>query len=282
MKNCVAAAMLVLFCVVCTGVVARPTISPAKALPVRRGSAIDDSFRPSPAPDLALSNPSLRKADALTLFVEGARLEESGEVDAALVAYQKVLTVDPGEIELASRAASLLTRQEDFPRAIDVLKDAIKANPKEIKPYLQLAFIYAKHLQKPDQAIKYANEAIALDPEELDAYQRIYEIELGRNEPKKAIAVLDRAAKIDSHDPNFWTRLGKLYASVLYPSDAEPTPEDIRRVNVFFRRAAENAGDDAAALKDVADYFAASQQVQEAIPLYLRALELEPDDLSAR
>ncbi len=42
----------------------------------------------------------------------------------------------------------LLTRQEDFPRAIDILKDAIKANPKETAPYLQLAFIYAKYLQK--------------------------------------------------------------------------------------------------------------------------------------
>ncbi|MDQ6938976.1 MAG: tetratricopeptide repeat protein [Verrucomicrobiota bacterium] len=281
-RSCAAAVLVLLCSIIANADAARPAGAPAKALPVKRSNALDDSSRTSPASDLALSNPSLRKADALALFVEGARLEESGEVDAALVAYQKVLTVDPGEIELASRAASLLTRQEDFPRAIDVLKDAIKANPKEIKPYLQLAFIYAKHLQKPEQAIKYANEAIALDPEDLDAYQRIYEIEIGRNDPKKALAVLDRAAKVDSHDPNFWTRVGKLYASVLYPADAEPSPDEIRRVNVFFRRAAENAGDDAAALKDVADYFAASQQVQEAIPLYLRALELEPDDLSAR
>ncbi len=254
---------------------------PAKSLPAKRGG-IDDSFRASPAADLTLSNTSLRKADALALFVEGARLEESGEVDAALVAYQKVLTVDPGEIELASRVAALLTRQEDYPRAIDILKDAIKANPKELKPYLQLAFIYAKHLQKPDQAIKYANQAIALDPQDLDAYQRIYEIESGRGDVKKALAVLERAAKIQSHDPNFWIRLGKLNASILFPTDAEPTPEDFNRVNALFHRAGEYANTDPAALKDIGDYFAASQQVQEAIPFYLRALELEPDDLNAR
>ncbi len=35
-------------------------------------------------------------------------------------------------------------------------------------------------------------------------------------------------------------------------------------------------------LKDVADYFAASQQIQEAIPLYLKVLELQPDDSNAR
>ncbi|MDQ2919388.1 MAG: tetratricopeptide repeat protein [Verrucomicrobiota bacterium] len=203
-------------------------------------------------------------------------------MEDALVAYQKVLTVDPGEIELASRVASLLTRQEDFPRAIDVLKDAIKANPKETAPYLQLAFIYAKHLQKPDQAIKYANEAIALDPEDLDAYQRIYEIELGAGESKKAIAALDRAAKVNSTNPTFWTRLGKLYAAVLFVPDTTPEPEDLRRVNAIFKRAADNAGDDPAVIKEVADYFAASQQIQEAIPFYLKVLELQPEDLNAR
>ena len=259
-----------------------PTPAPARALPVKRGTAIDDSLRVTPAADLALSNPSLRKADALAQFIEGARLEEAGEIDAALVAYQKVLTVDPGEIELASRVAALLTQQEDFPRAVDVLKDAIKANPKQAAPYLQLAFIYAKYLHKPQQAINYANQAIALDAENLDAYQRIYEIDLASGDAKKALATLDRAAKVNSRNPNFWARLGKLYASALFPSDNNPTPEELQRVNAFFRRAAENAGDDAAVVKDVADYFAASQQIQEAIPLYLKALELEPDDVNAR
>ena len=258
-----------------------PATTAARATPVKRPSVVDDSFRLSPAPDLALSTQSMRKADALALFIEGARLEEDGEIDAALVAYQKVLTVDPGEIELASRVAALLTQQENFPRAIDVLKDATKANPKETGPYLQLAFIYAKHLQKPAQAINYANQAIALDPENLDAYQRICEIELSAGDPKKALATLDRATRVNSTNPNFWTRLGKLYATALFGETA-PGPEELRRVNIFFKRAAEHAGDDAAVLKDVADYFAASQQINEAIPLYLRALELEPEDLGAR
>ncbi len=261
---------------------ATPLPQAARALPVKRANGLDDSVRFSSASDLALGNSAQRKADALAIFVEGGRLEENGEVDAALVAYQKVLTVDPGEIELASRVASLLSRQEDFPRAIDVLRDAIKANPKETAPYLQLAFIYAKYLQKPEQAMKFANQAIALDPEDLDAYQRIYEIQLGAGETKKALATLDRAAKINSKNPNFWTRLGKLYAAVLIAPESDPSPENLRKVNALFKRGAENAGEDSAVLKDVADYFAASQQIQEALPYYLKALELQPDDLNVR
>lgn len=268
-----------------TGALARaPTLLPqaARALPAKRSSGLDDSLRLHPAADLTLGRDALRKAEALATFIEGARLEEAGELDAALIAYQKVLTVDPGEVELASRVASLLTRQEDFPRAIDILKDAIKASPKQTAPYLQLAFLYSKYLQKPEQALKYANQAIALDADNIDAYQRIYEIELTRGSPKQALAVLDRAAKVESRHPIFWTRLGKLYASILFEPDAAPKPEELQRVNAVFRRAAESGPEDPAVLKDVADYFAASEQIQEAIPLYLKALELEPDDDATR
>ncbi|MEP6808658.1 MAG: tetratricopeptide repeat protein [Chthoniobacterales bacterium] len=247
-----------------------------------RSGALDDSLRRLPAADLSLDAAGQRKASALANFVEGARLEESGEIEDALETYQKVLTVDPGEIDLASRVASLLTRQEDFPRAIDILKDAIKANPKETAPFLQLAYLYSKHLRKPEQALKFANQAIALEPANIDAYQRIYEIEWARGRKKEALATLDRAAKANSTDPAFWTRLGKLYAASLFQPDTEPPPEEVQRVNVFFQRAVTVAGTDATAIKEVADYFAATQQTTEAIPLYLKVLELEPDDANTR
>jgi tetratricopeptide (TPR) repeat protein len=251
-------------------------------LTAKKSPAQDDSFTLVPAKDLALQPENARKADALVDFVEGSRLEENAEIDSALAAYQKVLNVDPGQAELALRVAALLSRQEDFPRAIDVLKDAIKAKPKEPAPYLQLSFIYAKYLKKTEQALKYANQAVALDPKNFDAYQRLYEIEVTRGDPKKAVQALERAAGVKSDDPAFWTRLGKLYASMVFKAGVEPKPEDIKRVNEFFRKAVANAGDDSAVLKDVADYFAASQQIQEAIPLYLKVLELQPDDSNAR
>ncbi|HEX7516077.1 MAG TPA: tetratricopeptide repeat protein [Chthoniobacterales bacterium] len=259
-----------------------PSELTAKPSPAKKASLQDDSFTLVPAKDLALQPENARKADALVDFVEGSRLEENAEMDNALAAYQKVLNVDPGQAELALRVAALLSRQEDFPRAIDVLKDAIKAKPKEPAPYLQLSFIYAKYLKKTEQALKYANQAVALDPKNFDAYQRLYETEMTGGDPKKAVQALERAAGVKSDDPAFWIRLGKLYASVVFKAEVEPKPEDIKRVNDFFRKAVENAGGDSAMLKDVADYFAASQQIQEAIPLYLKVLELQPDDSNAR
>ena len=242
----------------------------------------DDSLSLKPAPDLVLRPEGERKAGALAHFVEGMAFEESGQMDKALEAYRKVLNVDPGQSDLASRVAVLLIQQEDFPQAIDVLKDAIKANPNDGEPYRQLAFIYAKYLKKTDQAVDYANRAIALNPTDIDAYQRLCEIELAAGQQQKALNALDLAKKVKTNDASFWTRLGKLYAAVLFTPDAQPKPEELKRVNEIFKKAVANAGDDPAILKDVADYYAASQQLKEAIPLYLRVIELQPDDANAR
>jgi len=242
----------------------------------------DDFLNFKPAPDLALHPEGERKAGALAHFVEGMAFEENGEMDRALESYRKVLNVDPGQSDLASRVAVLLIREEDFPQAIDVLKDAIKANPNDAEPYRQLAFIYAKYLKKMDQAVDYANRAIALNPRDIETYQRLVEIELAAGEEKKALEVLDRAAKVRSDDANFWVRLGKLYAVILYKADSPLKPDELKRVNEVFKKAAEHANDDPALLKDVADYYASSQQLKEAIALYLRVLELQPDDANAR
>lgn len=283
-RGLVCAAVLFACCHPC---LARPRVSstrpePSPRLPPVAVARQDDSLATRPAADLLLRPEGSRKAQALVEFIRGVTLEENGEVDKALEAYRHVLNVDPGEADLASRVATLLTRDDDFPQAIDVLKDAVKANPRAPEPYLQLSDIYAKYLNKPDQAIDYANRALGLDPANIDAYQRLDEIALALGDEAKALQSLDRASKVKSDDPNFWTRLGKLYASIVFKPDTTPNPNDINRVNTIFKHAAEHAKDDPAVLKDIADYYAASQQLSEAIPLYLRVLELQPDDAGAQ
>jgi len=265
----------------------RPRAAPAPAAvstlaPAKKSVRQDDSISTTVTKDLLLRLENEHKADALAHFVEGISFEENGEMEKALAAYRKVLDVDPGQSDLATRVAALLARQEDFPQAIDILKDAIKANPSAPEPLLELAFIYAKYLRRTDQAIDYVNRAIALDPRNIDAYERLCEIALAAGDEKKALQSLDRALELKTDNPNFWTRLGKLYASIVFKTDRNPKPEEIARVNDIFRKAVDHAGDDTAVLKDLADYYASTQQLKDAIPLYLRLLELEPEDTNAR
>jgi tetratricopeptide (TPR) repeat protein len=248
----------------------------------KRTDLIDDSLALPPARDLNLSIEGGHKAEALAHFAEGIDFEENGEMEKALEAYRQVLNVDPGQIELAVRVAALLTRDDDYPSAIDVLKDAVKVHPKAPEPYLELSFIYAKYLKKVDQAIEFANKAIALDPQKIDGYQRLFEIYLTAGDEKRALETLDRAAKMPNDDPTFWARLGRLYGSVILKPDAKPNPEQTARLNDVFEKAAAKGQNNAAVLKEVGDYFASTQQIKEALPFYLRVLELQPDDANVR
>jgi len=248
----------------------------------KRTDLIDDSLALPPARDLNLSIEGGHKAEALAHFAEGIDFEENGEMEKALEAYRQVLNVDPGQIELAVRVAALLTRDDDYPSAIDVLKDAVKVHPKAPEPYLELSFIYAKYLKKGDQAIEFANKAIALDPQKIDGYQRLFEIYLIAGDEKRALETLDRAAKMPNDDPTFWARLGRLYGSVILKPDAKPNPAQTARLNDVFEKAAAKGQNNAAVLKEVGDYFASTQQIKEALPFYLRVLELQPDDANVR
>ena len=265
--------------------VARPVVVP-KPSPSPRATAKaapqDDSLVLHPPKDLALQYEGERKAQALASYVEALDLQENGESEKALAAFEKVLNVDPGEVDLATRVAFLLTGQGDYPRAIDILKDAVKAQPKDPEPYLQLAYIYAKYLKKIEPATRYAKQAIALAPAEIAGYQRLCEVQLTAGDRSAALRTLDRATKVETNDPSFWTRLGKLYLALVAQTSATPKAEEIEKINRVFRKGLELAPGDASVLKDAADYFAASQQVKEAIPLYLRVLELQPNDSGAR
>ncbi len=261
--------------------VASRQASPART--VKAATALQDDTLVLHSPkDLALQPEGERKAQALTSYVEALDLQEDGESEKALAAFEKVLNVDPGEVDLATRVAFLLTREGDYPRAIDILKDAVKAQPQATEAYLQLAYIYAKYLKKMEPAIRYAKQAVALAPNEIDGYQRLCEVQLTAGNHKAALQTLDRAAKVETNDPSFWTRLGKLYLALLAETDATPKPDDLHKVNLVFQKALKLAPGDASVLRDAADYFAATQQVKEAIPLYLRVLELQPNDSSAR
>ena len=254
----------------------------ASATPVAKTPLPDDSTVFHPPKDLALQPEGERKAQALVAYIEALNLQENGESEKALAAFEKVLNVDPGEVDLATRVAYLLTREGDYPRAIDILKDAVKAQPKEPGPYLQLAYIYAKYLKKSEPALRYAKQAVALAPNDIEGYQRLCEVQLTFHDRKAARQTLDRAVGVATNDPSFWTQLGKLYLALLAQPDKNLPPGDLQKVNAVFRKALQLAPGDASILKDAADYFAASQQVQEAIPLYLRVLELQPNDSGAR
>jgi tetratricopeptide (TPR) repeat protein len=246
-------------------------------IPVARALAPDEFADAYPSgvaagPDLQLHPENARKAEALALFCQALLAEDDADTEKALARYRKVLELDPGSAEIAIKVALELARRNDVPGAIQVLKDTIKAAPKEVLPLIFLSQLYFKQLKKPELALKYAEQALALEPQNFDCYRAVFELHMARSEPTKAEATLEKAEKVGSTEAKFWAQLGELYSRLYFKEDWSCLPDQLQKMNTVYGRAAELAGDDASILSKVGDYFVLSKQVKEAIPYYLKVV----------
>jgi predicted Zn-dependent protease len=62
--------------------------------------------------------------------------EDAADPETMLANYRRALELDPGNAELAVKVAYELARRNDAPAGIQILKDAIKAAPKQPLPYI--------------------------------------------------------------------------------------------------------------------------------------------------
>ena len=229
---------------------------------------------PSAAPDLLLHGDNASKASALAAFSMAIIAEDNADSDTALDDYQKALSLDPGYTELAVKVAFELARRGDPSAGIQVLKDSIKASPNAPLAYLYLSQLYAKYLSKPDLGLKYAQQALDLDPTNFASYLAVYEICETTHQHSKALEVLDRAAQLNNADPQFSLQLGEFYVKTF--GSGQIPPDQVEKIAAIYLKALSSAGSDPLTLARAADFFARVHQEKEAIPLYLKAIKFSP------
>ena len=243
----------------------------AAAQPAEFADAWPSEPRPTP-PDLLLPKEGERKAEALAAFAQALVADDAADTDKALAGYRRALEFDPSYAELAVKVAYDLAKRGDVSAGIQVLKDSIKAAPKEPLPLIYLSQLYSKHLKKHDLALRYAEQALALAPDNFACYLALYELHVATGQQKKAEQIVERAEKANSTDPMHWAQLGDLYTRLYLKEDGTSAPEHLQKMNAIYRKAADLGKNHASVLAKVGDYFVLSQQVSEAIPLYVAAL----------
>jgi tetratricopeptide (TPR) repeat protein len=263
-----------------------PIVIASKVSSAPRYRSPEETFysdiRPA-TPEQQLPKSIEKKADAQASYMEGLLLEEEGDYEAALAAYSKSLQLDPGgNPQLAVRIAHDYAKRGDVASGIDVLKDLAKARPNEPLAYLNLAYFYLKQLRKPELAVKYAEQAVQVDPKNFVGYQTLFEVYLALNQKKEAESILLKAQKLESNDPNFWLNLVDLTIQ-LYSNKQDSFPaQRVAAVEPLLKKAAEFAGSDGNVYAKIADDYVLIDQVASAIPFYLRTLELNKDNADVR
>ena len=193
----------------------------------------DDVYHP-PAKDLLLSLEGERKAEAIARFMHGLILEESGGVDAQEGEFLKSLALDPSNVELSVSVSQDYLRRGDVPAAINLLKDTIKAAPKSAEPELALAYVFFTSQNKTDLALKSATQALELDPNNILAYIYLRILYQVSDQTAKVAPLLERAAKSDSKDPDFWLQLGKLYIQTFLTDDPAKLGDSLKKTSGHF------------------------------------------------
>ena len=256
--------------------------NPPNANPPETAMVYDDAYR-TPAKDLQLNLDAERKAEAVARFMHGLMLEDTTDADKAEAEYLRALALDPGNSELSVKVAWDDLRRGDTPAAINLLKDTIKAAPKQPQPYVALGYLYANSLNKEDVAQKYLQQALDLDGSNILAYEYLKDLYKSTNQAAKIPPLLERAAKADSKDATYWLRLAAISIETYLGDDASKgSADDLKKITPLFQKALAAGPDDAEVIDKVADFYVATKQVKEAVPLYQRVLDLDPTQNTAR
>ncbi len=230
----------------------------------------------------ALEPAGQRKADALAWFMTGLFEEESEGPEKALESKRKSLSLDPANTQLAIELSYDYLRRGDTAEAIFVLKDAIKAAPGDMAPCLALSSIYLRHLQKPDMAVKYAQTALEASPKAFPPYGALCEIYQSQGQMTKARQVLEKAAKSKSPDPKFWLALAEAVSREPLRSGATLGEPELQRLSALLGKAESLGAENPEVLSKAGDLYSLARQVEKALPLYKKLVEVKPSFPLAR
>lgn len=227
-------------------------------------------------PDLKLDLKAERAADAMAAFVRGFLAEDDADMDAAIGCYLEVLALDPAFTDLAIKVSAEQARRGDVPGALNTLKDAAKAAPGKPMPLLCIAQIYARYLKKFDLAEKYARDAIKAAPSDFTPRRELYGILRAAGKPDAASEALAEAAKSGSKEPAFWLQLAELLAQPFLTEAGRDAAVPTVLASAIDKAVA-LAPDDPVTLSKAADTLVVTREVEKAIPLYLKAAQLQPN-----
>ncbi len=223
-----------------------------------------------------------------------------------LQAYQKLLELEPQDIEANRRVGSILLEQGDLSKALTHLEIVHTSDPKDIETILMLAEGYTK-TKRPAKAMELLEKAKQLDPKNPDIRLKLIEsaVAAGQNDKaeseRTSLAQLDREiVSKDKKDVDSRIRLAnfayeKKDAKTAYQTYGElatltpKDPEVFKRLDTLamakgdkpaavthLQNYIELQPKDAEAHKNLGNLLYAQKKADEALAAYREALKLNP------
>jgi tetratricopeptide (TPR) repeat protein len=202
--------------------------------------------------------------------------EETEGPDKALENKKRVLALDPGFCDLALDVAQHHLRRGEATEALSILKDAVKASPRNPSAPIALAYIYLRQLEKPALAEKFAVIAHDIAPDNSSAFEVLWEVCRATGQNKRIEGLFQKALKSENKNPAFWLDLADLRLRDTKRSKRPISQSEWEKILVLVDRAAQTSGKDPEILSRTADYYFACGDAASALELYKAAFERQP------
>lgn len=141
----------------------------------------------------------------------GAAYLEQGESQSAIDTLKTASNFLSKDAELISLLGNAYAEINDFDAAIPLLEEAIRQDPKNPKPYVDLA-LCLEMKDKPELAKRIISKGLELDPMKREFYELLGDMEERAGNNPSAILALKKCLELDGgqNDQYYW-RLGRLY-----------------------------------------------------------------------
>ena len=116
----------------------------------------------------------------------------------------------PDDITLLEQLAELYQQQDDYAKALELYRKAIKRNPENTNLRKKLGALYAE-MGKTDQAVTEWEKLVAGNANRSDRYQQLGAIYLSHKMYPEAIAAYRQAIRLNPQDGYLYTQLASAY-----------------------------------------------------------------------
>ena len=112
-----------------------------------------------------------RKESLQDTFAKAAQSYRNREFKTGELYCYKILSIDPNHFDSISMLASISAFSGNFDKAVELLKKAIKVQPKNTRALHNLGTSY-KELGKLNEAINYYKQVLQIDPKHTNAHYK--------------------------------------------------------------------------------------------------------------
>lgn len=173
-------------------------------------------------------------AEAGRFLAEAHRRGGAARQDDAERVLERVIEIEPGDVDSLLALERLRSRRGDLAGAIVVLERLRDADPRRAAQHLQRMAEHALALYRDEDAVRYAAEAVRRNPDDASGHRRLGELYRARQDTERAAASYRRALELNERLYPVYFELAELHlargdireADRLYRQVLRITPDD--------------------------------------------------------